>query len=67
MFDKVSLDTLSHFIAYITKIFAVLELIVTDIVRFWLHMRVLGIKVNDLLVLLLLILQSAQLGTNRAD
>ena len=69
VFDKVPLDNLSHFIAYITIIFAVSELLVTDIIRFWLHMRALGINVNYLLVLLLLllILQSAQLGTNRTD
>jgi len=45
--------------------FSVSELLFTDIVRFWSHMRALGIKVKDLL--LLLILQSAQLGTNCTD
>jgi hypothetical protein len=74
VFDKVPLDNFSHFIAYITIIFRVSELLVTDIVRIWLHMRALGINVNDLLVLLLLlllllllILQFAQLGTNCTD
>ena len=70
MFDKVPLDNFSYFITYITIIFAVSGLLLTDIVGFWLHVRALGINVNDLLlllILLLLILQSAQLGTNHTD